>query len=95
MRVELRALSWGTLALPLIYLFGRISDASIRYVLQWSALVALVAYLASDVLIPKLQDYLLKRGLKGKDMGRKGTKDEDKDMYVCYSFALHKILMDD
>ena len=64
-------------------LYVSIPSVTIKNVLSWATLVALGAYFLSSTLIPRLQEFLARKGLKGKDLGRKGTKDEDTEMYAA------------
>ena len=43
-------------------------------------LVAIFGYLVTDQLVPSIQQYTLRKGICGKDLGKKGTKLEDKDV---------------
>jgi len=80
MRSGFQVLSLALLFAPLLWFFGKISDAEAKYMLTGVSFVGVVSYLASDYLIPYLQVFLARRGLKGKDLGRKGTPDEDLDV---------------
>jgi hypothetical protein len=52
-------------------------------------LVSLMGYYATSKLIPHIKQYTLKKGISGKDLGKKGTATEDKDMYamICESLC--------
>jgi hypothetical protein len=39
-------------------------------------------FLATVLVVPNASTYLLKRGLKGKDLGKRGTPLEDREMCV-------------
>jgi hypothetical protein len=43
-------------------------------------LVGLLGYVITDALIPNIQQYTLKKGICGKDLGKRGTAMADKDM---------------
>jgi hypothetical protein len=47
--------------------------------------VSLMGYYATSRLIPGIKQYTLRKGISGKDLGKKGTATEDKDMYVRLS----------
>ena len=68
------------LSLSVIYFYLGITNEHVKTNINWSFLLAVLAYLATDSLIPNLQDFMARRGLKGKDMGRKGRKDEDDEI---------------
>merc|ERR1719215_1521562 len=42
--------------------------------------MAIAGYFMCDKLIPVVKIYLLKKGISGKDLGKKGTSVEDKDI---------------
>uniref|UniRef100_A0A7S2EE03 UDP-N-acetylglucosamine--dolichyl-phosphate N-acetylglucosaminephosphotransferase n=1 Tax=Ditylum brightwellii TaxID=49249 RepID=A0A7S2EE03_9STRA len=42
--------------------------------------VAILGYVATNNLIPKIKTYTLKKGISGKDIGKRGTSIEDKDI---------------
>jgi hypothetical protein len=42
--------------------------------------VSFMGYYATSKLIPHIKQYTLKKGISGKDLGKKGTSTEDKDM---------------
>ena len=64
---------YASLALPGLYLLGQISDAETRGVLTQAGGWSLLAFLSAFLLIPALSSRFMLRGLKGKDMGRRGT----------------------
>ena len=76
----LEPLALLAISLPALALFARIEDASIRASLAAAAGFAAVACAATLWLVPMFSWYLERRGLKGKDMGRRGTALEDKEM---------------
>ena len=43
-------------------------------------LVAILGFKVTDRLVPSIQQYTLRKGISGKDLGKKGTKMEDKDV---------------
>ncbi len=42
--------------------------------------LGVLGYAVTNHLIPSIQYYMLKRGISGKDLGKKGTKNEDVDV---------------
>lgn len=46
----------------------------------YSCLVAIIAFFATSSLIPVFSEYTLRRGLAGKDLGKKGTPHESRDV---------------
>lgn len=58
------------------YLF----DSSIRIQLFYSTLEGVGAFILTNSLIPVFSEYTLKKGLSGKDLGKKGTANESKDI---------------
>lgn len=42
--------------------------------------VALLGHIATDKLVPHIQQYTLKKGICGKDLGKRGTSSADKEM---------------
>lgn len=64
---------YAALALPGLYLLGQISDVETRGVLTQAGGWSLLAFLSAFLLIPALSSRFMLRGLKGKDMGRRGT----------------------
>ncbi len=49
----------------------------------YAALVGLLACGLTFILIPQMKALTLKAGLKGRDLGKKGTKLESKEMYAA------------
>ena len=43
-------------------------------------LVAVLGYMVTYRLVPSIKLYTLRKGISGKDLGKKGTAMEDKDM---------------
>ena len=46
----------------------------------YAAVVGVIAYALTYVLIPQMKELTLKAGLKGRDLGKKGTARESKEM---------------
>jgi UDP-N-acetylglucosamine--dolichyl-phosphate N-acetylglucosaminephosphotransferase len=42
--------------------------------------LGLLGHVVTHRLIPNIQHYMLKRGISGKDLGKKGTKNENVDV---------------
>ena len=49
---------------------------------------SIFCFLVTAVVIPNASTYFLKRGLKGKDLGKRGTPLEDKEMCGWRTFAI-------
>ena len=75
----LEAAGLALLALPALALALHVHPSAHAQLLA-AAGFAVVAYIATSVLVPHFSWYLERRGLKGKDMGRRGTPDEHKEM---------------
>jgi hypothetical protein len=43
-------------------------------------IVALLGYAVTNRLVPNIKQYTLRKGISGKDLGKKGTPGEDKDV---------------
>jgi len=65
------------LSAPSIWLLSQISDPEMRQVLGYSGGYSLLAFFSVLFLIPALSSRFIQRGLKGKDMGRRGTSLEN------------------
>lgn len=50
-------------------------------------IMAVFGYMATFRMVPSIQSYTLRKGIHGKDLGKKGTPLEDNDMYVFCSSA--------
>ena len=70
------------LCLPALQLWSGVQDAT-RTQLAHSALFALAALASAYYLVSALGSRFIARSLKGKDMGRRGTKDEHVEMCVA------------
>ena len=57
-------------------------------------IVAALGYWATDRLIPIIQVYTLRKGICGKDLGKRGTPLEDRDMYVFPFLAEDSLVSD-
>lgn len=73
---------FAVLCLPAAYLWSCIQSATLRSQVSHAALFGAVAFASVYYLIPALAPRFLGRNLKGKDMGRRGTKDEHVEMCV-------------
>lgn len=65
----------------LIALLNIHNPASLRTLLQ-SLAISLAGFILTNALIPTVGSYTMKAGLFGKDLGKKGSPNEDKKMYV-------------
>jgi poly-beta-hydroxyalkanoate depolymerase len=61
------------------------SDRTVAVSVQLLAYMVMAgaAYLATVQLVPNIQQYTLRKGICGKDLGKRGTAVADKPMYVC------------
>lgn len=75
---ELAAL--GVIFAPAITLTNSIVSIETRESIYYSIVVGCFAFLTSYMIIPSVSEYFSRKGLKGKDMGRRGTPDESKEM---------------
>ena len=66
--------------IPSIVLVFSIKDVSVVQQLAISIAIAIGGYLVTSSLIPVVAEFTLKRGLSGKDLGKKGSKLESKDV---------------
>jgi len=57
-----------------------ITDSRIIYEIIFSTSISAVAFLGTSALVPLISNYTLKRGLSGKDLGKKGTPTENNDI---------------
>lgn len=71
-------------AAPAAYFASRAS-APVAAVLARSAALSLLALGATHYGVPTAAAYLARRGIKGRDMGRRGTPAEAVEMCVCRS----------
>jgi hypothetical protein len=80
--VLLEPLCFVLLCLPGLYYGATIRNAAVFTQLAHASLFAAVAFVCAYMLIPALGPRFLSRGLKGKDMGRRGTASEHVEMCV-------------
>jgi hypothetical protein len=78
----LEPLCFALLCLPGLYYGSTIRNAAVFTQLAHASLFAAVAFVCAYMLIPALGPRFLARGLKGKDMGRRGTAAEHVEMCV-------------
>jgi hypothetical protein len=67
------------LAPSLLALFNIGNSDSLRILVQ-SLAIAVAGFLLTNSLIPTVASYTQKAGLSGKDLGKKGSPDEDKEV---------------
>ena len=72
---------FAALCVPAAFLILQVPDSA-RTSLLYAAGFSALAFVATSVLVPHFSWFLEKRGLKGKDMGRRGTPDEHREMCV-------------
>jgi hypothetical protein len=75
------AFAFFLLAGPAAYYFTHV-EGSVQRQLAHAAGFSLLAFFATVWLIPIISNYLLRRGLKGRDMGRRGTPQEAVEVCV-------------
>ena len=78
----LEASFFATIALPAVYYFTRIENHEIQSAIASAVAFSFLAFAATYKLVPMFSWYLARRGLKGKDYGRRGTPQENEEMYV-------------
>ncbi|KAJ1398504.1 hypothetical protein B484DRAFT_406630, partial [Ochromonadaceae sp. CCMP2298] len=66
--------------LPSVACLLKLDDEESSVVILWSILISVLGFLLTDGLIPVFAQYTLKRGLSGKDMGKRGTALESTDV---------------
>ena len=71
-----------TILIPSLWFIGNLKDSAIQFDLLVSIVAGAVCCLVTAWLIPTAASYLLRRGLKGTDLGKKGTEAGRVDMYV-------------
>ena len=57
-----------------------INNSDSQRILAQSLLIALAGFVLTNSLIPTVASYTKKAGLFGKDLGKKGSPDEDKEV---------------
>ena len=65
---------------PSALLWRSIHDEAVRGLLAVAGGFAFLSFLATLCLVPLFAPYLSRRGLKGRDMGRRGTPQEAVEM---------------
>jgi hypothetical protein len=88
----LEASFFATIALPAIYYFTRIENHEIQSAIASAVAFSFLAFAATYKLVPMFSWYLARRGLKGKDYGRRGTPQENEEMYVIGATHGHSLL---
>lgn len=76
-------LFYGTIGLTLAvatHAFCQIPNPAVQYHVALAAIIALFGYFLTVRLLPSLQVFLFKRGLKGRDLGRIGRPDQDEEI---------------
>ena len=72
-----------SLALPtcvILFEFFQLTNPVVISNLTVAAIIAVFGFFSTNALLPALEGYLFRRGLKGKDLGRKGRPDEDEEI---------------
>lgn len=70
-------------ALPLVpslYCLSYVNDAAAITRIGYSLAISILGYFTTVMLIPVFAEYTLRRGIAGKDLGKKGTIHESKDV---------------
>ena len=65
---------------PSIVAFYHIENPEVQRVYVVSVLVSLCGFLLTTTLVPVMAEYTAKKGLSGKDLGKRGTAQEDKQV---------------
>jgi UDP-N-acetylglucosamine--dolichyl-phosphate N-acetylglucosaminephosphotransferase len=70
------------MALPLLpSLFALLYvDVNAHYIIAMSTVIGIIGYFLTSLLVPVMAEYTGKRGLCGKDLGKKGTPQESRDV---------------
>lgn len=66
--------------LPSIYFLCFLEETETRNVIFIAALFAVGAFFMSSSLVPVVSQYTLRRGISGRDLCKKGTRNETKEM---------------
>lgn len=66
--------------LPSAYVLSVIQDSEIQVKIFMSVVISVLGYLLTNPLITIVAEYTLRKGLSGKDMGKKGSASESKDI---------------
>lgn len=66
--------------LPCVCISAMITNQEALSLLLWSLVISLVGFLLVNALVPVVAEYTLKRGICGKDLGKKGTVHESRDI---------------
>lgn len=69
--------------IPSIIAFYYVSNEEVHRTIAILLPIAIFGYFLTSSLIPVIGEYTKKRGLSGKDLGKKGTPNESRDMYVA------------
>ena len=69
-----------TCCLPAVYYYTQISSPDVQAQLLRAAAFSALAFASTLWLIPIISSFLWRRGLKGRDMGRRGTPQEAVEM---------------
>jgi UDP-N-acetylglucosamine--dolichyl-phosphate N-acetylglucosaminephosphotransferase len=78
-----RVVDYMLTVLPLVpsaYMASQITDFMVLHTLIASLAISVGGCCLTNYLVPVIAEYTLKRGLTGKDMGKKGTRRESKDV---------------
>lgn len=59
--------------IPSVILFGQVKDSNTQGEILASAALAVLGYLATLFVLPTFTPFLLRRGIGGKDLCKKGT----------------------
>ena len=65
---------------PSLVLLTNIQNAFVLKIIFSSVILSIIAFLTSNSLIPVVSGYTMKRGLCGKDLGKKGSSLENNDI---------------
>lgn len=65
---------------PSLVALMRIDNTDSLRILSRSLVIAFVGFVLTDLSIPTVSSYTQKAGLFGKDLGKKGSPSEDKEM---------------
>lgn len=72
---------------PSIILFFLLEDNVLRNVIFFSGAIAIGGFLSTSYLIPVVAQYTLRRGICGRDLCKKGTRNESKDIPEALGLA--------
>jgi hypothetical protein len=66
--------------IPSLLMFYTLHDSLVNEFMLKAVMIGIIGYFTTSSLIPVVSEYTKKAGMSGKDLGKKGTVDENKDI---------------